>query len=249
MRRLLAIMVVTSAIAAGCGGGDGGDDGDASGVGPSETPTFSGTATDVQRSDGSSDTAPTTASTGGPADATTTTTKRVQMVSFDDPVGDATPGVGAGQPPAWTDLAGGSLERQGNAYRLTVRLASEAPQTAPGPETMNIATYFDIDGDDGVEYELWVNLGRSGWFPVWYDDKGNAIRGDDTNVTVVVEGDEVRLLFPDVMIDEPEQLRFSIASEYGPLTSIGSSTARRDDAPDGDRAVAFPWRQTRTRGP
>lgn len=244
---LMAILIVAPA----CGGGDGGDGGDST-VGPLETPTFSEGSEGVDTAaGGAAATSPPTeapedpvATTAGDAPSGTpappTGARGAASVSFDDPVGDATRGVGTDEPPPWTDLAGGSLERDGNAYRLRVRLGGDAPQTAPGRETMNIASFYDVDGDGAVDYEIWVNLGRSGWGPVWYDDEGNAAPGDDSNVTVVVDGDEVRLLFPDVMLGTPDRLRFSIASEYGELSTIGSASARRDDAPDNDAAVSFP---------
>ena len=104
---------------------------------------------------------------------------------------------------------------------------------------MNIATFFDVDGDGGVDHELWVNLGDAGWGPTWWT--GDRARpGEASNVTVEVRGNEVRMLFPDVMLDQPERLRFSVASEYGELSVIGSDFAHRDDAPDDDRAVSFP---------
>ena len=255
-RRLLAAVLATMVVAGGCSNDDepaddraGGDRGEMS------TPTFvdegEGDPVPTSAADGElvaptttggtgpSEPAPSTAPEGPGAVTTAAGGAPKESVAFDDPVGDATPGIGT-TPPPWTDLAGASLERRNNAYRLSIRLGGPAPQSAPGAETMNIATYFDIDRDGDVEYELWVNLGPHGWGPVWYDDKGNAAPGDRSNVTVVVEGDRVRLLFPDVMIDKPNRLRFSVASEYGPLSSIGSSTARRDDAPDDDQAVAFP---------
>ena len=255
MRQLgkAAVVITLAVAAAACG-----DDDDPAGLGPIDTPTFDGAGdTDevgvttstidagdpiepgAAPADGSTTTAPTgVADTGG--GGTTGERPPVESVAFDDPVGDATPGVGPQPPPSWTDLAGGSLERQGDAYRLTIRLGGDAPATASGAQTMNVATFFDIDGDNGIEHELWVNLGADGWGPVWYDERGGAIPGEASNVTVVVDGDEVRLLFPDVMIDRPDRLRFSMASEYGELAQIGSSFARRDDAPDGDRAVSFP---------
>lgn len=233
---LMAILLAASA----CGGGD-----EKSDLGPIDTPTFSEDGDDVVTSTGQAadptDDPTTTAGGGGPGmTATTGGAVRTETVGFDDPVGDATPGVGTSAPPPWTDLAGGSLERRGNAYRLTIRLGGEAPQVSEGSETMNIASFYDVDGDGAVDYEIWVNLGPEGWGPVWYDDQDNAAPGDDSNVTVVVDGDEVRLLFPDVMLGTPDRLRFSIASEYGELATIGTNLARRDDAPDNDRAVAFP---------
>ena len=245
---LVALLLAVSASA--CGGDD-----DDDGLEAIDTPTFAEQGDEeagVTTSTVGSDDAITTTTGGSGATATTVAggadqlgtdpdaPPPIESVSFDDPVGDATPGVGTGTPPAWTDLAGGSLERQGNAYRLTIRLGGDAPETAPGAETMNIATFFDVDGDAGIEYELWVNLGSEGWGPVWYDDQGNAAPGEASNVTVIVEGNEVRMLFPDVMLDAPDRLRFSIASEYGELAQIGSDFARRDDAPDGDQAVSFP---------
>jgi hypothetical protein len=254
-RKLLALALAGMALAGGCSRGGSSEGGDESSSGGGiETPTFradtrDGVGSMTTSADGALPSTSTpggsTATTAGGAQAGSTTstpgqTAQLQSVSFDDPVGDATPGIGATRPPAWTDLAGGALDRQGNAFRLTIRLGGEAPKAAPGAETMNIATFFDVDGDGAIDYELWVNLGRNGWGPTWYDDKGNAAPGERSNVTVVVEGAEVRLLFPDVMLGSPPRLRFSVASEYGPLSSIGSNAARRDDAPDNDRAISFP---------
>ena len=250
-RRSIAAVAVLLATLAACG-----DDDDAErGLDGLDTPTFPAEDDDASSSTTAGDDATTTSEAGPDAgDGTTTTAsdgstddgnggdpdEPLEKVSFDDPVGDATPGTGTGTPPPWTDLAGGSLERQGNAYRLIIRLGGEAPQEAPGDETMNIASFYDVDGDGHPDFEIWVNLGPNGWGPVWYDDEDNAAIGEDSNVTVLVEGDEVRLLFPDVMLDQPDRLRFSIASEYGELAQIGSSFARRDDAPDDDQAVSFP---------
>ena len=249
---VVALVLATAA----CGGGDDDTERADGGDGGITTPTFeeedrTAPTTSTSGAGGTSSTSPDGASSsttpgGGPGEATPTATasgsaaSANRRVAFDDPVGDATSGQTVGTPPSWSDLAGGSLEREGDAYRLTIRLGGAAPQTAPGAETMNIATFFDTDGDGAVERELWVNLGANGWGPVWYDDKGNAAAGERSNVTVVVEGDEVRLLFPDVMLEKPDRLRFSMASEYGPLTVIGTDQARRDDAPNDDRVVSFP---------
>jgi hypothetical protein len=225
---------IALALLAGCGGGDGDDEAGTSTSVPTgrrDAPTFPAEGT-------TSTTGVRTTVTGPGAGAGTTAAADRPKVTFDDPVGDATAGVGTGTP-AWTDLAGGSLERQGNAYRLIVRLGGAPPSRSDGP-TMNIASYYDIDGDGSVDFEIWANLGPNGWAPVWYDDEGHAAAGDRSNVTIKVTGTEVRLLFPDVLIDSPARLRFSLASEYGSLAALGSDAARRDDAPDGDRAVSFP---------
>jgi len=200
------------------------------------------TAPTFASDDAAASTVVTTTTVNAGASISTSTAARpaTEKVSFDDPVGDATAGVNLGAPTPWTDLAGGSLERQGNAYRLIVRLGGDPPARSEGTTTMNIASYYDIDGDGSVDFEIWANLGPNGWAPVWYDDEGHAAAGERSNVTIRVTGSEVRLLFPDVLIDAPARLRFSLASEYGSLATLGTDAARRDDAPDGDRAVAFP---------
>jgi hypothetical protein len=237
---LAALLLAATA----CGGDDDGAGSAESDLGPLETPTFSeeeGGSTGTESTvEGTDDPSGTTTTVAGSSGATSTTAAPVESVAFDDPVGDATAGAGISRPPSWTDLAGGELERQGNAYRLTIRLGGTVPQTQSGSNTMNVASFYDTDGDGRIDFEIWVNLGAEGWGPVWYDAQGHAAPGEDSNVTVTVEGDELRLVFPDVMLDSPDRLRFSIASEYGPVASIGTALARRDDAPNDDRAVAFP---------
>jgi len=163
------------------------------------------------------------------------------VVSVDDPVGDATGGLDD-DPPAWTDLAGARLVRNGDAYGLSVRLGGgTVPQRAPDGRTMNVATFFDIDGDGTVDQEIWVNLGPEGWGAAYYDntDRTGGF-GDDSNVTVIVRDQSLELVFPDVLLDRAERFRFSLASEYGALDVLGSDYARRDDAPDGGEVVSFP---------
>jgi hypothetical protein len=229
-------VAMTLALLAGCGAGSDGD----GAVTTTTTPTGKLTAPTFDADPSATSSTTTTTTAGAGATTPPTGGATVEKVAFDDPVGDATAGVGLGAPSPWTDLAGGSLERQGNAFRLIVRLGGAPPARSDGRTTMNIASYFDVDGDGAVDFEIWANLGPNGWAPVWYDDEGHAAAGDRSNVTIKVTGTEVRLLFPDVMIDAPARLRFSLASEYGSLAALGTDAARRDDAPDGDRAVAFP---------
>ena len=257
-RRWLALALACGMLTAGaCSGDDSPEDARSAGAGQGglQAPRFADGDADVVVSTSIGDapnedatsgaTTPNRDSVSSTSSVTGATTSpsigaRTVSVGFDDPVGDATPGIGAGTPPSWTDLAGGSLERRGNAYRLTARLGGEAPKTGSGAETMNVASFYDTDGDGSVDYEIWVNLGPNGWGPVWYDDSGNAKPGESSNVNVVVAGNQVQLLFPDVMLDKPDRLRFSLASEYGPVAVLGSSSARRDDAPNRNQAVSFP---------
>lgn len=163
-----------------------------------------------------------------------------QVVSFDDPVGDARGGLD--DPPAWADLAGARLVRNGDAYGLSVRLGGgTVPQRAPAGRTMNVATFFDADGDGTVDFEIWANLGPEGWGAAYYDntDRTGGF-GEESNVTVEVREQSLELIFPDVLLDRAGRFRFSLASEYGSLDVLGSDYAHRDDAPDGGQAVTFP---------
>ena len=164
-----------------------------------------------------------------------------QVVSFDDPVGDAVGGLDD-DPPAWADIAGARLVRNDDAYGLSVRLGGgTVPQRAPDGRTLNVATFFDVDGDGVVDFEIWANLGTEGWGVAYYDNTdGTGGFGDESNVTVMVRDQSLELVFPDVLLDQAERFRFSLASEYGNLDVLGSAYAHRDDAPDGGRAVAFP---------
>ncbi len=248
---LTALFVTAALVAGGCSGGD-----DERGLEPLQTPTFApeatadgsaSTTTSDAGSGGSTTTVPVTASGPGvsaDAGSTTTTTTAVappvERVRVDDPDDDAVGGVDQ-DPPAWTDLAGVELIRQGNAYSLRVQLAGgEAPETSDGESTMNIASFFDVDGDGSVDYEIWANLGPDGWGGSWFDDQGHGSFGEDSNVSIEVDGDEVVVLFPDVMLGQADRFRFSVASEYGELSALGSGFTRRDDVPDNDEAVSFP---------
>lgn len=249
-------MLAVAALLAGACAGD-----DEQGLEPLDTPEFAPEETDAagdtttttagettttpvadadDGGDVADDPGPTTTLDGGSTASTTSTTVPQERVSVDDPDDDAVGGV-EDDPPPWTDLAGVTLVRQGNAYALRVQLAGgDAPETSDGESTMNIASFHDVDGDGGVDHEIWANLGPEGWGGAWFDDEGNAAFGEDSNVSVEVDGDEVVILFPDVMLDQPDRFRFSVASEYGDMGVLGSSFARRDDVPNDDEVVAFP---------
>jgi len=252
--RKLAALAAVLTLAGACGG----DDEPQRGLDAIDTPDFApaeGASTTTQpAAEGTPGTSSPTPSAGGQASAETTTPGEGApppqgsapspagapvAVSFDDPVGDAVGGLDA-DPPPWTDLAGGSLEHRDGVYRLAVELGGDAPERAPGSETMNIASFFDIDDDGTVDHEIWVNLDGEGWGPVRYDDRGTVAPGAESGVTIEVRGRSVILAFPASVIGAPEGLRFSTASEYGAIEVIGTDFARRDDAPDDDQAVSFP---------
>jgi hypothetical protein len=155
-------------------------------------------------------------------------------------VGDATHA--AGGQPTWADLAGATLTRFDEYFELRVQLGDAAPSSSGSSDkTMNVAAFFDVDGDGFVDYEVWANLADGGWGGSWFDDREDrAAYGDDAAMDVMVDGAELRVLFPPQYVGTADAFRWSLASEYGSYTILGTGDTARDDAPDDDQAVPFP---------
>ena len=172
---------------------------------------------------------------GGPPDP------GVLTAAIADPRGDATAAIGDSAPP-WADLTAAELRLEGAAFRLRVSLGADAPQRAPdGDRTMNVAAFFDVDGDGTIDYEVWANLAEGGWGGAWYDNRRSTARfADESGVGVEVVDGALLLRFPAAHVGEAGQFRWSLASEWGRYAVIGSMAASRDDAPDDDHAAAFP---------
>ena len=251
---------------AACGGGD--DDTPAKeslapqflpeasvGPGASTSSTVGGDASTAGtsapvRSGGTSSTAaggasgPGAAPTSIPADAGPATAGAPAMAeaSITDAARDVTPSP-LDRPPAWADLLGARLVRRADGMELRVRLGgSAAPQkTADAEHTMNIASFFDLNGDGRIDTEVWLNVAAGGWGATWFDNVGDGGGFQEgSGVTVVAEGDEVVARFPLTHLGGAERFRWAIASEWGRYETIGTAAAARDDLPDNDNVAAFP---------
>ena len=159
--------------------------------------------------------------------------------AFEDPAGDASALEGA---PAWTDVLGARVTLSRSGYELRVRLAGGvAPDRATDDNTMNVACFFDIDGDGTIDHEIWANLGPDGWGASYYDDgTGEARHGEESFVTVTPESDEVVVRFARLHLEDAESFRWSVATEWGPYVGIGTASMARDQAPDAGGAASFP---------
>lgn len=105
---------------------------------------------------------------------------------------------------------------------------------------MNIASFFDIDGDGLIDYEVWVNLADTGWSPAYFDNDVSGARfGQASGVAVEVAGDELILRFPLAYLGNARSFRWSLASEWGRYEVISTPAAASDDAPDDDGFVRF----------
>jgi len=146
-------------------------------------------------------------------------------------------------PPAWADLLGAHLTRNANGFELRVRLGGgDAPESSgDDAHTMNVASFFDIDGDGKIDYEVWANIASGGWGASYFDDVHHTGGYEEkSGVAVTTAADEVVIRFPLDHVGDAAQFRWSIASEWGRYAAIGTDQAARDDAPDDDGAATFP---------
>jgi hypothetical protein len=205
-------------------------------------------STDAQPTDPSSDgqagsePAPTTGPTGSPTSSPSPTTAAPfrGSATVTDAPSDRTATLEPS--PDWADLQTVTIERDGNAMTLAVGLTGGAPGAAPDAQhTMNIATFFDVDGDGFLDYEIWANLNDSGWGTAYYDNvDGQALFADQDGIEIAVVAGEVVMTFDASLLGGAERFRFAASSEYGRYETIGTELMARDDAPDDDQPARFP---------
>ena len=161
--------------------------------------------------------------------------------SISDAEGDVTP-TPLDPAPKWADLTGAQLTRLPDGFELRVRLGDTAPTASPDEDhTMNIASFYELDGDGHVDFEVWLNLGPNGWGGSWWDNGTEQVKfQEDAQLEITLAGTEVVAKFPVGHIGGAERFRWSLASEYGRYEAIGTTAMARDDAPDDDQPAAFP---------
>ncbi len=155
-----------------------------------------------------------------------------------DPEGDVTTSLE--RPPAWVDLLGARLTRVADGWELRIRVAGgAAPDSSGSPDhTMNLAFFVDLTGDGHVDTSIWANLADHGWGAGWFPPEPPNRFGDDAQVAITTEGDEVVLRMPPGHVPA-ERFRWSVASEWARYELLGTDTTARDWAPDRG-AVTFP---------
>lgn len=106
---------------------------------------------------------------------------------------------------------------------------------------MNIATFFDVNGDGSIDFEVWANLASGGWGSSYFDNMNRkAFVQEKSGVAVAVEGADVVLRFPLSHLVFAERFRWALASEWGRYEVLGTVAMARDDAPENDAAARFP---------
>jgi hypothetical protein len=163
----------------------------------------------------------------------------VLTAAITDPSGDLTLSP-LDPPPRWADLRGATLQRTGEGYEVSISFGDPAPErSSDGEHTMNVASFYDVDGDGQVDVEVWANLADTGWGPAVYDDRGGHF-GTASGVVVQRDGGRLVLRFPLSTLGGADRFRWSVASEWGRYEVIGTDLAARDDLPDGDQPAPFP---------
>ena len=118
-----------------------------------------------------------------------------------------------------------------------------APDRAPSDEhSMNVVSFYDVDGDGTIDYEIWLNLADDGWYPGYFPPAGagpNRFR-ERSGVSVSVAGDELVAAFPLGHLGDGTDFRWSVASEWGRHEALGTPAAARDDVPDDDGYIPSP---------
>ncbi|HEX9765996.1 MAG TPA: hypothetical protein VGA36_04475 [Nitriliruptorales bacterium] len=160
-----------------------------------------------------------------------------------DPSGDVEAGRPGMDPPDYADLVGATLERSGaGSFTLRIDLDGGAPQTSRGERhTMNIASFYDVDGDGTIDFEVWANLSSTGWGTSQFDNHEPSARyGADDDVEVEVIDGQLVLSFPASAVGGAQRLRWALAAEWGTYEDLRLGTMSRDLAPDDQRPAPFP---------
>jgi hypothetical protein len=161
-----------------------------------------------------------------------------KAVRVSDPVGDLSRSLEGA--PASADIVAVTLRRSGSTVEVRTRFAAAVPSRQSGGKGMNVASFYDVDDNGIVDYEVWASLADDGWGTGHLDRREErASFGPGTRIEVRVEGDTLVTVFPIERIGGADVFRWSAASEWGSFESMAASTSARDYAPD-DGAVDYP---------
>lgn len=156
--------------------------------------------------------------------------------SVQDRAGDVAGGFGA---PSYVDLTGARLEADGGSYVLRVAVAGGLPRRQPASgKTMNVASFFDVDGDGSIDYEVWATLADDGWDGSYRYPDG-ARFGDDSGVSARPVGHRLVVRFPRSLLGPARSFQWAVGSEWGSYEQVSTGTTASDHAPD-NGAAGFP---------
>lgn len=149
--------------------------------------------------------------------------------SVSDPSGDVR-GTLTGAPP-YADLTGATLTR-GDAFEVLVSFAGAVPQRQTDDRIVQVATFYDLDGDGETDYEVWASLADNGWGTSYRTPNG-ARYGEDSGATARPEGDDLVITFPLTHLQRADAMSWAVGAQWGTLEQVASGTTSKDNAPDG----------------
>lgn len=143
--------------------------------------------------------------------------------------------------PDYADLISASIEVVDAVVTLSVGFAGRTPERSDDDHTMNVASFYDVDGDGSIDYEVWGNLSSTGWGTSWFDNReGQALFGADDEVEVSVTPEELVLQFPHRYVGGSGSFRWALAAEWGTYEALATNQMTSDRAPDEGRPANFP---------
>jgi hypothetical protein len=159
-------------------------------------------------------------------------------VRVSDPSGDL--GRGLEGSPAHADIVAVQVDRSGGTVTVRTTFAAAVPTKQTDNKGMNVASFYDVDDNGVIDYEVWASLADNGWGTGHLDRRQEkASFGPSTGIEVTVEGATLVTRFPVDRIGGAEVFRWSAASEWGSYESMAASTTARDYAPD-EGSVDYP---------
>lgn len=142
------------------------------------------------------------------------------------------------QAPPYVDLTGARLTRARGGYELRASFAGSVPAKQSDDKTVNVASFYDLDGDGTIDYEVWATLADNGWSGSYRTPSG-ARFNEDSGVRAHADGQQLVVTFPLGHLNDDDAFRWSVGAEWGSYQQIAAGTTARDNAPDSG-VVGFP---------
>lgn len=152
-----------------------------------------------------------------------------RRASVTDPTGDVR-GTLTGAP-AHADLTGAALTR-GDVFEVRVSFAGAVPARQTDDRIVQVATFYDLDGDGETDYEVWASLADDGWGTSYRTPDG-ARFGDDSGAGARPEGNDLVISFPLTHLQRADSLAWAVGAQWGTLEQVATGTTSKDNAPDG----------------
>ena len=160
---------------------------------------------------------------------------RALSASLSDPSGDVQGSLT--KAPDHVDVVGATLTRGADAFTLRVSFAGAVP-ASDAEKTENVASFYDLDGDGEIDYEVWATLADNGWSGSYVSPDG-ARFGSDSQVAAHPDGNDLVVTFPLSHLEQAQAFRWSVGAEWGSYEQLAAGTTAKDNAPD-QGVVAFP---------